>query len=120
MPRKKKTTLDQELLEGEVLRSTDVEEEAAALVPAGIYPTTLYLLPLSERPFFPAQTLPLLMNEGPWLETVKKIGETRQQMAGIILVNLPHTEGARPGDFYSIGTLVRMHHPVRAEGKIQF
>jgi ATP-dependent Lon protease len=120
MPRKKKAALDQELLEGEVLRSTDLEEEAAPLVPAGIYPTTLYLLPLSERPFFPAQTLPLLMNEGPWLETVKKIGDTPQQMAGIILVNLPHTEGAAPGDFYSIGTLVRMHHPVRAEGKIQF
>jgi ATP-dependent Lon protease len=120
MPRKKKITLDQELLEGEVLRSTDVEEEAAPPVPAGIYPTTLYLLPLSERPFFPAQTLPLLMNEGPWLETVKKIGDTPQQMAGIILVNLPHAEGAAPEDFYSIGTLVRMHHPVRAEGKIQF
>ncbi|BAN35302.1 PIM1 peptidase [Sulfuricella denitrificans skB26] len=120
MPRKKKTTLDQELLEGEVLRSTDAGEDATPLVPAGIYPTTLYLLPLSERPFFPAQSLPLLMNEGPWLETVKKIGETPQQMAGIILVNLPHTEGATPEDFYSIGTLVRMHHPVRAEGKIQF
>ncbi|MBU1689170.1 MAG: endopeptidase La [Gammaproteobacteria bacterium] len=120
MPRKKKTTLDQELLEGEVLRSTDAREETTPLVPAGVYPNTLYLLPLSERPFFPAQSLPLLMNEGPWLETVKKIGETPQQMAGIILVNLPHTEGATPEDFYSIGTLVRMHHPVRAEGKIQF
>ncbi len=120
MPRKKKITLAPEPLEGEVLRSTDVEEGAAPLVPAGIYPTTLYLLPLSERPFFPAQTLPLLMNEGPWLKTVEKIGETPQQMAGIILVNLPNTEDAKPGDFYSIGTLVRMHHPVRGEGKIQF
>lgn len=120
MPRKKKITLNQEFLEGEVLRSTDVEEETAPPVPAAIYPTRLYLLPLSERPFFPAQTLPLLMNEGPWLETVKKIGDTPQQMAGIILVNLPHAEGATPRDFYSIGTLVRMHHPVRAEGKIQF
>lgn len=73
MPRKKKTTLAPELLEGEVLRP-DAGEEAAPPVPAGIYPPTLYLLPLSERPFFPAQTLPLLMNEGPWLETVKKIG----------------------------------------------
>ncbi|MHB9101082.1 MAG: endopeptidase La [Sulfuricella sp.] len=120
MPRKKKTTLDQEPLEGEVLHPTDIEEEAAPPVPAAIYPTTLYLLPISERPFFPAQTLPLLMNEGPWLETVKKIGDTPQQMAGIILVNLPHAEGAAPRDFYSIGTLVRMHHPVRGEGKIQF
>ena len=52
MPRKKKAALDPELLEGEVLRSTDVEEEAAPPVPAGIYPTTLYLLPLTENARF--------------------------------------------------------------------
>ena len=46
MPRKKKITPDQELLEGEVLRP-DAGEEAAPPVPAGIYPPTLYLLPLS-------------------------------------------------------------------------
>ena len=120
MPRKKKLINDQAPLEGEVLRSKDAVEEASPPALAGIYPSTLYLLPLSERPFFPAQTLPLLMNEGPWLDTVKKIGDTPHQMAGLILVNLPHTEDAKPEDFYAIGTVVRMHHPVRSEGKIQF
>ncbi|MDD5241869.1 MAG: endopeptidase La [Sulfuricella sp.] len=120
MPRKKKTKNEREPLEGEVLHSGETGEEAPPPALAGIYPPTLYLLPLSERPFFPAQTLPLLMNEGPWLDTVKKIGETPHQMAGLVLVNRPHVEDARPGDFYSIGTLVNVHHPLRSEGKIQF
>ena len=120
MPRKKKPIPEAVPLEGEVLHSRGDETEITPPVPAGIYPTTLYLLPLSERPFFPAQTLPLLMNEGAWLETVKRIGETPQQMAGLILVNPAHADDAQPGDFYSVGTLVRMHHPVRSEGKIQF
>ena len=83
-------------------------------------PGTLYLLPLAERPFFPAQTLPLLMNEGPWLGTVKKIGDTPHKMVGLILVRPRSAEEARPEDFYSTGTVVRMHHPVRSDGKLQF
>ncbi len=120
MPRIKKTDSNQEPLEGEVLRSKDAGKDASPPALAGLFPTTLYLLPLSERPFFPAQTLPLLMNEGAWLETVKKIGDTSHQMAGLILVNPAHAEDAKPDDFYSVGTVVRMHHPVRSEGKIQF
>jgi ATP-dependent Lon protease len=30
------------------------------------------------------------------------------------------SDDARPEDFYRIGTLVRMHHPMRSDGKIQF
>ena len=57
---------DQEPIEGEVLRSKEAEELGGPrpAMPASVLPSTLYLLPLSERPFFPAQTLPLLMNEG--------------------------------------------------------
>jgi ATP-dependent Lon protease len=112
---------DREPLEGEVLRSGEEGEAAASPpVPASIYPPTLYLLPLSERPFFPAQSLPLLMNEGPWLETVKRIGDTPHKMVGLILVKPSNADDARAEDFYSVGTVVRMHHPVRSEGKIQF
>ena len=46
-------------------------------------PKQLYILPLSDRPFFPAQTLPILMAEDPWLDTVKKIGETEAQVGGV-------------------------------------
>jgi ATP-dependent Lon protease len=113
---------DQEPIEGEVLRSREGEEPSGPrpAVPASVLPPTLHLLPLSERPFFPAQTLPLLMNEEPWLDSVKKIGDTAHKMVGLILVKPDQADEAKPSDFYSVGTMVRMHHPVRSEGKIQF
>jgi len=112
---------DQEPIEGEVLDARELDEGSAELVvPSKVLPPTLYILPLSERPFFPAQSVPLLMNEGPWMESVKKIGDTPHKMVGLALVKQATTEDAKPEDFYEIGTVARMHHPMRSDGKIQF
>lgn len=89
-------------------------------LPAQSLPTTIHILPMTEKPFFPAQTLPLIMNEGPWIETVKQIGETGHHLVGLVAVHGDVSDDAKPDDFYAMGTLVRMHHPMRAEGKIQF
>jgi ATP-dependent Lon protease len=103
-------------LEGEI-----VSEGSGAQLPATTaWPDELYLLPLSEKPFFPAQTLPLLMNEAPWLETVKAIGDTPQHLVGLVLAKPDNTDEATYEDFNTLGTVVRMHNPVRNEGKIQF
>ncbi len=105
-------------LEGEIL--TETMAAVTPNLPAQTLPSTLYVLPLTEKPFFPAQSLPLVMNEGPWMETVQKIGETPHHLAGLVLVHGDFSDDARPDDFYATGTLVRMHHPLRADGKIQF
>ena len=83
-------------------------------------PSTLHLLPLTDRPFFPAQNLPVLMEEAAWLETVEKIGEVPNHMAGLVLAQGDDPHNLEPGDFYSYGTLVRIHQPARSDGKIQF
>lgn len=83
-------------------------------------PTELCLLPLSERPFFPPQTLPILMNEEVWRDTVQHIAELPHKLAGLVLVKSPHPDGSSPSEFHEIGTIVRIHHPVIASGKIQF
>ncbi|MDP2963810.1 MAG: endopeptidase La [Sulfurimicrobium sp.] len=106
-----------EAIEGEVIESAGSSELALS---QQVLPDTLYLLPLTERPFFPAQTLPLLMNMGPWLETVEKIGDTEHKMVGLVLVRPNTADDVTPQDFYATGTAVHMHHPVRTEGKIQF
>ncbi len=111
------------LLEGEIVTLTPPSDMAASEtlnLPAQTLPSTIYVLPLTEKPFFPAQSLPLVMNEGPWMETVQKIGETPHHQAGLVLIHGDSAEEVRPEDFYVTGTLVRMHHPLRADGKIQF
>jgi ATP-dependent Lon protease len=85
-----------------------------------LLPNELYLLPLTEKPFFPAQTMPLLMNEAPWLTTVEAIGESSHHMVGLVVVKPDNTDEVKRADFRNIGTLVRIHHPVRSDGKMQF
>ncbi len=111
-------SLDDDALEGEIF--TTAPAPGTPNLPAQTLPATLHVLPLTEKPFFPAQSLPLVMNEGPWMETVQKIGETPHHLAGLLLVHGDSSDEARPDDFYATGTLVRMHHPMRADGKIQF
>ena len=83
-------------------------------------PKQLYILPLSDRPFFPAQTLPILMAEDPWLDTVKKIGETEAQVGGVLLVRREDEEDASTEDYCQIGSVILLHQPTRSDGKLQF
>jgi len=83
-------------------------------------PKKVCLLPISERPFFPPQTLPILMNEEEWQDTIEYIGEEHAQLTGLVLVKNPKPEDSKPEEFYKIGTLVKIHHPVLTSGKVQF
>ncbi len=118
------TDHETEALEAEVVREEDAPEAAAAhpIVPAGdILPGTLYLLPLSERPFFPAQALPLLLNEEPWLSTIEAAAGREQRVIGLILVKTDSAEKAEsPADFHEVGAVARMHQLARNEGRLQF
>ncbi|MGB0496394.1 MAG: LON peptidase substrate-binding domain-containing protein, partial [Kangiellaceae bacterium] len=83
-------------------------------------PKQVCLLPISERPFFPPQTLPILMNEEEWHDTIEFIHEERKDITGLVLVKNPRPENSKPEEFHQIGTLVKIHHPVLTSGKVQF
>ncbi|MCP5277285.1 MAG: endopeptidase La [Thiobacillus sp.] len=112
-------TEDTTPIEGEIVGPAE-EGSGTPNLPAQTLPSAIYILPLTEKPFFPAQTLPLIMNEGPWMESVKRIGDAGHHLVGLVCVHGDSSDDARPEDFYGVGTLVRMHHPMRSEGKIQF
>ena len=107
-------------LDAEVVGETDHEARAELALPSSVLPNTIHLLPLTERPFFPAQGVPVLMNDEPWTATVKAIGETAHRLVGLVKVGRDDADQATPEDFARIGTVVRMHHPMRNSGKIQF
>jgi ATP-dependent Lon protease len=117
---------DHEAIDAEVV-SEDHDHESSTtdngnhiVAAADILPGTLYLLPLSERPFFPAQALPLLLNEEPWLPTVEAAAGREQRIIGLILVKPDSAEKANPADFHEVGTAARMHQLARNEGRLQF
>ena len=103
------------------------ESAASTSNPAGVpalikdsLPDKLLLLPLPSRPFFPAQTMPLVLPENLWLETVERIGKTPHQMVGLVYAPHPGTDLPDSDDFSAVGTVARMHQPMRNEGRIQF
>ncbi|MBF0471803.1 MAG: endopeptidase La [Gammaproteobacteria bacterium] len=83
-------------------------------------PKMIHILPVFERPFFPAQAFPILMDEEPWLETVEQIGTAKEHFAGLLLVKGEPTEDLTPDNFYDIGSVVELHHPGHSSGKMQF
>ena len=83
-------------------------------------PSEICLLPISERPFFPPQTLPILMNEESWRDTIEYINDEHSNITGLVLVKNPLPENAKPEEFFNVGTLVKIHHPVLSSGKVQF
>ncbi len=109
---------ENEPMEAEYIENSVAETELA--IQGSVLPTTIHLLPVFERPFFPAQAAPIIMDERPWLATVEAIGETEQHMAGLVLVRNEHDEPLKPNDFYQIGSVVRLHQPNRAAEKLQF
>ncbi|GAB4288576.1 MAG: endopeptidase La [Thiohalomonadaceae bacterium] len=109
---------DNDDLEPEILSLDGSSSELA--VSADVLPTTLYLLPLTDRPFFPAQAFPVLLDEQPWLETLERIGDHPHHMAGLVLIRNGDPEHLKPENFYRIGSMVRVHNPNRSGGKIQF
>jgi ATP-dependent Lon protease len=76
-----------------------------------ILPSEIFLLPVKERPFFPGQQLPVLLNKINWLDTFNAVKAANCKYIGLVYVDQEHHEKALPEDFSAIGTLVRIHDP---------
>ena len=50
------------------------------------FPRALHILPVSGRPFFPGQVMPIVVPEDPWRESIERIAEAPNQAAGLLLV----------------------------------
>jgi ATP-dependent Lon protease len=82
-------------------------------------PEVLYILPIANRPFFPHQIIPLIVEIDPWAETIKTITESERQEFGLLLVQKDNVNEAQTEDFYKMGTVCRLHRVVQAEDKLQ-
>lgn len=89
-------------------------------LPQNILPDKLYIMPMMERPFFPAQAQPIMVNKARWEETLKRVG-----MSGHMVMGLSYVEKLEDGKlttdlFSEMGCVVQLHHVQEADDKIQF
>lgn len=72
------------------------ENSKSLALPQQVMPQRMYILPVSNRPFFPAQVQPVMVNQDPWQETLKRVGETDHRVLGICFVENPEAENGIP------------------------
>ncbi|MFT4726406.1 MAG: ATP-dependent Lon protease [Granulosicoccus sp.] len=111
------------LLESESTDTDDAQTSSGTglVLPEQNLPTKLLLLPIFERPFFPAQVQPLVIDEDPWEETFARLAKMDHHFLGLCYAGDQDDQtSATPNDFADTGCVVRLHNVVRGNGKIQF
>ncbi|KEF30572.1 ATP-dependent protease La Type I [Marinobacter nitratireducens] len=98
------------------------EHSKSLALPQQMMPQRMYVLPVTNRPFFPAQVQPIMVNQDPWQETLKRVGETDHKVLGVCFVPEQDIEDGTPDSesLETIGCAVRVHHAQNEEGKVQF
>ncbi|MGB1879249.1 MAG: endopeptidase La [Gammaproteobacteria bacterium] len=113
--------------EDEKVQSTVLDEErlsaqGTSLAPVSeVLPEQLLVLPIRGRPFFPAQTMPIVIDDEPWRSTMERVGNTPHKLVGLVYA-AGAGEAAVPttAELARIGTVARVHHAMREDGRIQF
>ncbi len=109
--------INQDILEAEAVQaSTDLA------LPGQHLPSKLYIIPIHNRPFFPAQVLPVIVNEEPWAETLELVANSDHHCLALFFMEQPPEDPRHfdPNSLPEYGTLVRVHHASRENGKLQF
>jgi ATP-dependent Lon protease len=97
------------------------EAPSQAVVPASDYlPERLYLLPIHNRPFFPAQVQPLVVNRERWEETIRRVGNTPHHTLGVAFVGEAGIEELTQAHFPAVGTAVKVHKLQGEQQQLQF
>ncbi|WP_120996593.1 endopeptidase La [Stutzerimonas urumqiensis] len=100
----------------------DAPSTGTLVLPEQTLPDKLYIIPIHNRPFFPAQVLPVIVNEDPWAETLQRVAKTPHQQVALFYVETPPQDAASfdPDSLPEHGTLARVHHASQEGGKLQF
>ncbi|WP_226503254.1 MULTISPECIES: endopeptidase La [Pseudomonas] len=113
-------TPDEHLESEHIEHSTTSSTELT--LPGQNLPDKVYVIPIHNRPFFPAQVLPVIVNEEPWAETLDLVAKTPHHSLALFFMETP-PEDPRHFDTSALplyGTLVKIHHASREDGKLQF
>ena len=115
---------DQETIDPEVIPADEQEAETGTdlVLPEHALPDKLYLIPVSNRPFFPAQVQPLVFSSGDWEETLQRVSQSPHKVVGLSYVAGMPGEGDTidTNDFPEVGCTVKIHNVVSEGDQIQF
>ncbi len=84
-----------------------------------VLPTSLPIVPITNRPFFPAQAIPLVLDREPCSSTIIAVTQSAHTVVGLVLVRKDEALDITKDDFYEMGTVCRIHKVAQNEDKLQ-
>lgn len=86
-----------------------------------VLPERLLVLPVTGRPFFPAQVQPIMVSRALWEETLKRVEKTDHKLLGLVFNSGNVSEEAPdPESLPIIGCVVRAHKIRFEDDRVQF
>ena len=106
----------------EVIVGDDSNENTGTslVLPNQALPDKLYLIPVSNRPFFPAQVQPLVFSNSEWGETLNRVSQSPHKVVGLSFVGGMPGDNILPEEFPQVGCVVKIHNVVSDDEQIQF
>ncbi len=96
------------------------KKSTGLILPGQALPTKILILPVYDRPFFPAQIQPLVVDRDHWRSTFEQLHENGQHVLGLVHVKDDAQEIPDPTEFSKIGCVVRLHNVIEQDSSIQF
>ena len=88
----------------------DSLENPSGTKPEPVLPTEIFIFPLLRRPFFPGMAAPMVIEPGPFYETIKVIAKSEDKCLGLVLTKSDQIDiyKAKLEDLYPVGVLARI------------
>jgi len=101
----------------------DEEPGQQLVLPGDAHPTRIFILPQDNRPFFPGQAMPLVLDAAAWAPTIAAMRKEKHEVIGLIatrkdLAHRPPSQ-AEADDLFEMGTLCRIHRVQQVEDQLQ-
>jgi ATP-dependent Lon protease len=88
--------------------------------PDEVLPDTLQLIPLASRPYFPVLVQPIVIDQDPWGDGIKKVAGSAHKLIAMSYAPSAQNGIPRPEDICEIGCVARIHRLHASKGKLQF
>lgn len=99
---------------------TPSEQGSALMRPGEQLPDKLYMLPVQNRPYFPAQVMPIMVEAEAWRETLERVEKTPHRLVCLFYVEDFEPNQIKEHKVPYTGTVVRVHNVKEREGAIHF
>jgi len=110
---------DIEVISGDQSSGDNIIHSSELALPDEVLPEQLYVIPVEQRPFFPAQVQPIVVSRSRWEETLKQVAKSGHNCVGLVYAGDKDAKTMLASDCPQIGCVVRLHNVTIVDDEMQ-